>query len=125
MKRIIIVGLACGLIGIGIGYFQKVRETEQYIHVIQVNGTIIEGNFQSIGIEDLKELNDLFFKTKGANHKILQILVTNSNEAELVTGGFDDNKPYPYQTSELTYLAKKIDGHWEITAEGRLSTIIN
>lgn len=100
------------------------READQYVHVIQVNGTIIEGDFQSIGINELKELNDLVFQSQGANHKILQVLVENSNEVKLITGGFDDHKPYPHQTSELTYLAKKIDGHWEITAEG-LSTIIN
>lgn len=118
-----IIGIVCGLIGFLGGYFLNVRETDAYIHVIQVNGTVIQGEFQSIGLSELEELNDLVFQAHGSSHKILQILVTNSNEVELIIGGFDDHKPHPHQISEQTYLAKKKDGRWEIKAKGLASTI--
>ncbi|MGJ8640233.1 MAG: hypothetical protein ACSHYA_12660 [Opitutaceae bacterium] len=115
MKRIIIVGLACGLIGFGIGYFQKVRETDEYIHVIQVNGTIIEGNFLSIGIEELKALNDLIFQMKGADYKILQVIVKSENEVNLTVGISDGHEPHPRFQSEIPMTVKKRDGIWTIT----------
>ena len=115
MKRIIIVGLTCGVIGFGVGYFQKVRETDEYIHVVQVNGTIIEGYFESIGIKELKQLNDLIFETHGADYKILQVIVKSENEVNLTVGISDGHEPHPRFQSEIPMTAKKENGIWTIT----------
>jgi len=115
MKACIITGILCLLVGFGFGYYQKVRETDAYIHVIQVNGTLIEGKFQTIGTEELKELNDLVFETQGADHKILQIIVEKENKVKMIVGISNQDQPHPSFPSEIPMTAEKKDGTWSIT----------
>ena len=123
MKSIIITTVLSLIVGFALGYIQKVRETDEYIHVIQVNGTLIEGNFQTIGKEELKELNDLVFETHGEDHKILQILVTTKQKVNMVVGISNQVRPHPNFTSEIPMTAEKKDGYWSITETKPASAI--
>jgi len=107
MKASIVTGIICLVVGFGLGYFQKVRETDAYIHVVQVNGTLIKGKFQTIGTQELKELNDLIFETKGADRKILQIMVETENKVKMIVGITNQDKPHPHFRSEIPMTLEK------------------
>ncbi len=115
MKASIITGIICLVVGFGLGYFQKVRETDAYIHVVQVNGTLIKGKFQTIGTQGLKELNDLIFETQGADRKILQIMVETENKVKMIVGISNHDQPHPNFSSEIPMTAERKNGTWSIT----------
>ena len=115
MKASIISGIICLIVGFGLGYFQKVRETDAYIHVVQVNGTLIEGEFQTLGMAGLEELNNLVFDTQGAGRKILQIMVESENKVKMVVGVSNHDQPHPNFHSEIPMTAEKKNGTWVIT----------
>ncbi|WP_269527238.1 hypothetical protein [Coraliomargarita parva] len=123
MKSIIITATLSLLIGFALGYLLKVRETDEYIHVVQVNGTLIEGQFQTIGKEELKALNDLVYESKGADYKILQILVQSKEKVRMIVGISNRGKPHPGFTSEIPMIAEKKDGVWSITKTGLATAI--
>ena len=115
MKVTIITAILSLLVGFALGYHQNLRETDEYIHVVQVNGTIIEGDSLTIGTEELNELNDLIFRTYGQDHKILQILVKTEEKVVMYIGGRTKGEPDPHYTSETPITAEKKNGAWTIT----------